>query len=686
MTQSSNHRRRLLVVTVAFLAALASTPARALLPADAPFAAPSVDAAASGLTMTADARYTVDPAKRRVHVVIGLAATNHRTDTKTRRYFFDRLFLAVQPGTTGFKVTSTGANPSVHVQRASSTYTLLRIDFGKQLGAGGTRSFKLTFDLTDPGGAATRTTRIGTTLVTFGVWGFGSAGTPGGTVSVVFPAGFAVDVASPELGKPATDAAGNITYATARLANPLTFFAYFVANRPGAYKETTLRVTIDGQPVPITLRAWPDDPAWAKRVGSLLARGLPALARDIGLPWTVTQPLIVSEAISRSGAGFAGRYNPPAGQIDIAYYANTFVVLREAAHAWFDGGLVADRWASEGFASWYALRAAKTIGEKKVTGDVLTPALEKSRVPLNAWSPPGQDDATIQAAEYAAALQLATKIGERAGPSGLSAVWRAIREQRAAYQPTGTAASLETSTAPPDWRGLLDLFEEQTGSTYDDLWRAWVVRSADEPLLADRTSARLRYASVANRAETWLLPRVVRDALRAWQFSQANELLDGATTALDDRDAVLAAAAAAGLTPPTSMATDFEGPRGFAAASAEADAELAAIAAYRQAAATRPADPDPLARVGLWNSDPSSALASAVGAFSSGDLRASVESSTFARQIWTTAAEVGRNRVLGVGASLAALLLAGWLVLRGVRDRRRVRRRRRRSPLMAHRG
>ncbi|HEX2755736.1 MAG TPA: hypothetical protein VHM48_09745 [Candidatus Limnocylindrales bacterium] len=662
-------RRHGLVVGLALLAAVISIPAAALLPAGAPFAVPAAAAATGGLTMTADARYTVDPARRRVHVAVALAATNHRTDTKTRRYFFDRAFLAVQPGTTGYKVTTPGAHPTVHVQRRASTYTLLRIDFGKQLGAGGTRRFKLTFDITDPGGAATRTTRIGTTLVSFGAWGFGSAGNPGGSVTVVFPAGFSIDVDAPLLGKPATDTFGNVTYATGRLASPLTFFAYFVADRPGAYKETTLRVTVDGKAVPITLRAWPDDPTWAKRVGSLLTRGLPALAKDIGLPWTVEQPLIVSEAISRNATGFSGRYNPPAGEIEIAYYATSFVVLHEAAHAWFDGGLLADRWASEGFASYYALRAAKAIGQKKVTGDVLTPALEKSRVPLNSWSAAGEDDATVEDAEYAAALKLATLIAARAGTDGLTTVWQAIRERRAAYQPTGPRASLETSDAAPDWRGLLDLLEERTAKTYDDLWKAWVVRSADEALLIDRANVGQRYAAVARQADTWLLPRVVRDALRAWQFDQANELLDGASTALDDRDVVLDATAAAGLTPPSTMQTDFEGPRGFAAASAEAEAELAAINAYRQTVATRPAEPDMITRIGLWNSDPSALVAAAVAAFSAGDLRASVESSAYARTIWTTAADIGRNRVLAIGASLAAVLVAGWLLLRWFRDR-----------------
>jgi hypothetical protein len=677
-------RRRSLVVALAFLAAVASTPVRALLPTDSPFATPVAAAASSGLTMTADTRYVVDPAKRRVHVAVTLVATNHRVDTKTHRFFFDQAYLAVQPSTTAYRISSAGITPAVRVQKRTKTYTLLRLDFGKRLGAGASRTFKLRFDIADPGGVATRTTRIGTSLVSFGAWGFGSVGASGGTVAVVFPAGFTIDVTAPELGAPTTDAAGNVTYTTGRLANPLAFFAYFVADRPGTYKETSLKVTIDGQLVPVTLRAWPDDPEWAKRVGSLLKRGLPALAKDIGLPWSVGRPLIVQEAISRNASGFAGRYNPQAGQIEIAYYASTFVVLHEAAHAWFDGGLLADRWASEGFASWYALRAAKAIGEKKVTGSVLTPALEAVRVPLNAWGTPDATSPTVEDAEYAAALQLATLIGQRAGVGGLTAVWRAIHEQRAAYQPTGSGATLETSSAALDWRGLLDLLDEQTTTTYDDLWSAWVVRPADESLLSDRAGLRLRYGAVARRADPWLMPRVVRDALRAWQFDQATELLDGASTALDDRDAVLDATAGAGLTPPPTMETEFQGPRGFAAASAEADAELAAIAAYRQAVATRPAEPDLVTRLGLWNSDPTGALGSAVAAFSSGDLRASVEASAYAQKIWTTAAEVGRNRALAIGGSLAAVLIVGWLLLRGLRERG-VRRRRRRA-LMAHRG
>jgi len=518
--------------------------------------------------------------------------------------------------------------------------------------------------------------------VSFGAWGFGGAsGAAGGSVTVVFPAGFNIDVTAPGLKEPTTDAAGNVVYETGPLDDPLKFFAYFVADRPSDLAETPLTVTIDGQAVPIALRAWPDDPTWAKRVGSLLNRGLPALGTSIGLPWSIGRPLVIQEAVSRSNTGFAGRYNPSAGTIEIAYYAGTFVILHEAAHAWFDGSLLADRWASEGFASWYAIQAAKAIGEKGVTGDPLTPALEKLRVPLNAWGPAGSVTGDAEEAEYASALKLAGLIAERAGP-GLSDVWQTIQARRAAYQPTGTGGSPETTDAAPDWRGLLDLLEDGTGTSFTDLWTTWVIRPAEAQLLTDRAAARTRYEAVRTRAGAWRLPKIVRDAMRAWQFDQANELLAGAERALDDRDAVAAAAQKAGLTAPATMQTDFEGERGFAAASAEGGAELAAISAYWDAAQTRPANPDVLEMIGLWNAEPVAVLDQAATTFASGDLQGSVQDSALAKATWTTARDIGRNRVVAISASLAALLLGAWLVFRWFRDRGA----RRRRPAMARRG
>src|SRR5919112_385319 len=129
----------------------------------------------------------------------GLTIINHRRDTKTREFYYDRAYLAVQPGTTGFKVSSATGNPSVSVAAKRKDHTLLRIDFGKRLNAGATRTVTLAFNIVDKGGSPTRDIRIGTSLVSFAAWAFASDSTPGGSVTVTWPAGYNIEVESPEL-------------------------------------------------------------------------------------------------------------------------------------------------------------------------------------------------------------------------------------------------------------------------------------------------------------------------------------------------------------------------------------------------------------------------------------------------------------------------------------------------------
>jgi hypothetical protein len=539
--------------------------------------------------------------------------------------------------------------------------------------------------------------------VTFGAWAFATEATPGGSVTVAFPPGYTVEVQTGDVGAPKTDAAGGTTFASGRLADPIGFFAYFVADRPNTYTETIRPVEVDGRALDIAVRAWPDDPAWAERVGGLLERGLPVLSERIGLPWVAERPLVVAEAISRSTAGYSGKYEPATGRIEIAYYADPFVVLHEAAHAWFNGALLADRWANEGFASWYALDSATVIGEK-VAAAPLTPALAEGKIALNAWGPVGSNEAVEEDYGYAASAELARLVAERAGPSGLASVWDAARRGIGAYQPAGLGSSneapvggrampgaangsdvrpIEAQSGPPDWRGLLDLLEDRTGQKYDDLWRTWVVRNEETGLLAVRAGVRRQYGQVVSRAGEWQLPPVIRQAMRAWQFEQATELLESADLALDDRDAVTAAADGAKLSLPRALEAAFESDAGFAAAAAEADAELLTIDAYARARDSRLPDPGIVEQVGLLWTTPELDLARAADAFASGDLRGSVAASGSARIAWEGASDTGRSRLMTIlAALLVALVLVGFLVssVRGLGTRRSRRRRR----AMAH--
>jgi hypothetical protein len=677
--------RRLMPLLVALIIAVGISAA--------PPAAEPVRAATPDLTIVTEARYDVQPAKRRVRVTVDLVLRNRLKDTATRRFYFDRAFLAVLPGTSGFKL---GPSGSVRATRKTKDYTLLQLNLGSRLFSGKTARYRLTFNLPDRGGSLSRNVRVGDSLASFPVWAFASDSTPGSSVSVVFPKGFTVQVESGKLPDPVVDPDGRTIFTTGTLEKPLSFFAYVVADRPGAYEEHERTAQVGLEAIDLTIRAWKDDPEWAKRVGGLFERGLPELSGQIGLPWSREGGLVVEEAASRSTGGYAGLFNPETGKVEVAYYADDFVVLHEAAHAWFNGTLLVDRWATEAFASYYALEAARAL-EVKAKGDKLTDALRESRIPLNSWGAIGREDTAVEDYAYAATLELARLIAERAGSEGLQAVWQAAADGVGAYQApveptaesgTGTAVAVATERVPgpPDWRGLLDLLEDRTEVSYDDLWREWVIRPEDEPLLAARAAARERYGDVVDDAASWSLPRPIRDALRAWQFDAASGLLDEADAILDRRDDLETAAAEVGLTPPDTLQVAFEGDDGFADATLEADTQAETIERYANAIAGRPVDPGPLVQLGLWQADPEADLDAARTAFAAGDLEAAARSADLALATWLSAEQVGQGRALTIGLAVLVVIVLLVLVIVVVTRHRRGRRRAAlaRSALMAH--
>jgi hypothetical protein len=648
-----------------------------------PAAVPALRAAEPDLTVVSDARYDVQPEQHRVRVNLTLVLTNHLRDTVTKRYYFDRAFLAVLPDTSGFKLTWAGSGtPEVHVSKKTADYTLLRLDLGQRLFSGKSATYKLRFDLVDPGGEPTRDVRVGETLVSFPVWAFATDATPGGSVKVVFPAGFEVDVEAGEIPDPTTTADGQVIFQTPPLPKPLSFFAYLVGDRPGAYAERTVSTVVAGDSVTLTVRAWPDDPDWSTRVGELVARALPVLATEVGMDWPLDGGLVVQEAASRSTGGYAGLFDPNGRRVEVAYYADDFVVLHESAHAWFNGSLLADRWANEAFASLYALQAAGSLGVP-VKDETVTPELLEAAIPLNAWGPLGRESTATEDYAYAASVTLAKAILQRGGAEALRRVWADAATRIGAYQPpvtggdgVGTPGSApESVDGPPDWRGLLDLLEAETSISFDDLWRKWVVRDTDMPLLDPRRETRARYQEVVAAAGDWHLPRPVRDTLRAWQFGTADDLLAGATRILEQKAAIEAAASASGLTPPDTLRTAFELPDGFDVASQEAAAELEGIRRYDQAAASRPAEPDAVQVLGMYGTTPDAELARARDLFAAGDLAASTDAAAAAALIWTTAEDVGRGRLVSIAALVLAFLVALVLIVGSVRARRRRRRR-----------
>lgn len=625
----------------------------------APLGVPPTRAAASDLSIVTAATYTVQPAKGRVRVIVTAVIANHRADTKVNRFYFDHAFLAVQPGAAAPTVTDGPSGSSVRVASRSADATVLRLDFGKLYG-GKSRTVKFAFNLQDPGSGARRLIRIGTSLITFPVWAYASDGATGSRVIVRFPKGYDVQVESGSFASRGTSSDGGMFLATGPLANPLSFFAYVSAQQPATYRDSSLSVPVAGARIDLTMRAWKDDKSWAPRVGALFEQALPVLRDAVGFPWPHATPVVVQEAVSRSTGGYAGLYDPEAGQIQVAYWASQAVIVHEAAHGWFNGHLLADRWAVEGFSSLYAQQALTTL-KIKASAPKITAKLQAAAFPLNAWPAAPAPASASESYGYAASYALAAAIAERAGPAAMANVWAAAKAGVGAYQPPavqGAAAARETVDGAPDWRGLLDLLEAQTGKEFTDLWRAWVVRPGEAALLVERAAARSAYAALVAEADGWVVPRSVRDALRNWRFETAQELIAGARAVLAQRTGLEAQAAASGCTLPGKVEALFES-GAFAAAVAEAGAEAAAMTAITTVGAGQQAAADPFTAVGLIGIDPAASLATARAALAAGDPAGAVAAANDASRARAEAFGEGRRRVLMGAALLAALAVLG---------------------------
>lgn len=636
-------------------------------------------AAEDGLRIVTDATYDVRPADRLVRVTIAATATNTAPDTAEGRTYFTGLTFALQPGAANVRAVSGDVDLPLVVREQTDEFTSVDLTYHQSVYLGQVYRYTITYELRDGGTAPDRDVRVTPSVVAFPVWAFGSAGVRGSSVSVQLPPGYSTTVEAGPLNE-STGQAGTILSAV-DLADPFAFFAYVSADRPGAFVETRTSVDIRGGTAPVVVRAWEDDPDWGVRTVDLFERGVPALIDLVGLPYPVNGRLRVEEAATSRLGEYAGTYNDVTELITVRYDADAVVSLHEAAHMWFNEDLLRGRWIGEAWAEWYAVQAAEALGED---GDVyeLTPAQLEFRIPLNEWGAFGVEDLSVEDYAYAATYEVATLVGERTDVDALQRVWRAAADNEMSYQPASAAGDGRPETGidatQPDWQRLLDLLEERTGASYDDLWREWVVTDEEAPLLEQRATVRGAYAATVRRAGDWEMPDDLRFALGAWRFDEVAGDLDTAGEVLDQRAAIAERADALDLSPSGALRDAFEGDAGLDAAQAAGSAELATLGAMERASAQQADAPSALETVGLIGTDPAAQLADARAAYEAGALETADRSVAAAAEARDGADGAGRLRVGAVGG---VILGADLLVMGAAAARRRRRRRRARAAL-----
>ncbi len=618
-------------------------------------AVPSPTAAADGgLVVLAQTRYVVQPAAHRVHVTVEAVATSFEPDTSEGQVYYSGITFAVQPGATNVAAFSGGQQIGARIIEQTDDFTSIEVTFGRGVFFRQSYAYVVSFDLVDPGGEGTRDLRIGESLAAFPIWAFGTSDEPGSSVRVELPGGYTPDLQGSEMSVAELPDGGTVL--GAEPVDPFDFFAYLSADRPGAFTNRSITVDVHGTPADVLIRAWQDDPEWGKRVTRLLRRGLPALQDLIGVDYPGAGRLSVEEAATSRLGEYAGIYNTVTGVIRVRYDADAFVTMHEAAHIWFNGSFFADRWINEAWAEYYGVAAGRAIGANGATID-LTDELLAVRIPLNDWGAIGVESLEVEDFGYAATYSLAQRIAERAEVEGLQLVWQAADAGEKAYQPIqdGAEPDIGVPFGLEDWKRLLDLLEERTDAEYADLWREWVVNDEQQPLIAERQSARHLYDEVVAEAGTWELPESIRTDMAAWEFETANEALTAATEVLDDRDAIEAATAELRLTAPDTLREAFEGDAGLAAADDEADAQLATLELLAVGDETLTDEPALLESIGLIGNDPAAELEQARSSFEDGELAEAEQAAARAIDSREAAADAGRVRVMAAGAGVLIL-------------------------------
>jgi hypothetical protein len=624
-------------------------------------------AADRGLVVIAQTRYQAIPEERRVHVTIDAVATSYTPNPPDGLAYYPTATFALQPGATNISASANGQALDVAVDDSDPNFVDATVSFVDGVFFEQFYPYQVAYDLLDPGGAPDRNLRISPSIVALPIWAFGTGGEPGGSVTVVLPAGFTPTVQGDGLER-TVGVADEVVLSTTSLPDPFNFFAYVSADRPGAFTSTPLTIDVGGHTASLNVKAWQDDPQWGATMSELMTDGLPTLQRLIGLPYTAPRTLTVEEAATSLLGEYAGIYNNQTGVIRVRYDADAYVGLHEAAHLWFNGDLFPDRWILEAFAEFYGVQAANAIGASGQAFD-LTNDLLPSKIPLNDWGALGAVDPSVEEYAYAASYHLALLIFARADLPTLQVVWRAVEDHEMAYQPAHGNGTAEVGVDPSltGWQELLDLLDERTGHSFDDLWTDWVVNPQQETVLQQRAVARQDYLSVVALAKDWNLPSDLRAAMGAWRFDLAEADLAAARTVLGARAQIAARADVLGLTPPGALQVEFEARNGLNAAQQEATAEIGALTAIATASDRLAESESLLELIGLIGESPGADLAAARVAFEADRLDAATADANRALQARAGAEAEGQTRV-AIGISGILLVSGGTLV--GVRLRR----------------
>ncbi len=610
--------------------------------------------AAEPYSMATKATYTIDPIAGTVRVSVDVTFTNTTPDPAGRYSLFGSVPIPVQDGAQAVTAhDGTGKLTAVLSGGGGAAGTVATVTLRTPLRYGKVVTFTFAYRLAD--GVNPRI-RVRSSAIVVPIWSFGTSG----IVSVHLPSGFSVATRGATLSTEA--ATVETVLSSGPIKDPGSWLALLTATRAGAYTTVARTVPLEGGTMDLRVRAWDDDPTWGSEILNLLANGLPVLQTQIGLPYSGTGPMLVTESLP-AGGGQLAESAPGAQEIAVSFDAAPFTVLHQAAHLWLGTALISDRWIREGVASEAAERAAAQLGYALP----FDPAAEaKSRagaaIPLDTWGNGGGDaaSAATDAWAYASTWDLVDRIVIAVGQDDLRQVLARAAAGIGAYAPAGSELTPAAASTPLrlDARRFLDQLEEVSGRDLSALFATGVFGPGEAPELVLRTAARADYAALGTLAGDWGEPDTIRRLMEGWHFDDARSAMAAATAWWKQRDGLIVQVGDAGLAAPTRLRDLWRSDGGDDTARAELTAETALVGAYRAAVDEIGGAPNPIEWLGLLGQPtPTELLATAAGLFADGDLAGAADRISEALSVHRDAQAAGVVR-LAIGVAGVAVLAA----------------------------
>lgn len=500
---------------------------------------PPAARAANGMTETGTTTYEVIPSKNLIQVTVQITIQNETPNQTTSSgytyYYWNLTAISVEASAGPVSASSNGGVVTASASGGNDYYRIVKLSY-PNVYYGQTRIVNATYTIPGAPHAASvfRASQAYASLCAVG------NGEDTGSVSVVVPDGFNVNIASGGQLSKTSDTDGKQYFSSGTQTNPRKFWTCVSAEYPANLTHTPL--TAGGQSFDIT--GWPEDPAWSTTVSEDVGGDVGRLQDLTGLKMP-GGTIVLAEAGDEQLGLYGGTYNPSTTKAAIPETARKDVVAHELSHIWFNQAMFVDTWLSEGLAGY----SEKAAGEGNYSPCTAPGVYPGSGSPdLMSWQKLNYNSTTqdqnVSDWQYAASCYFITVVADAMGPEGFRNVLKAAAADEMAYVGATPGETLPGAKSPLSSKQMLDLIDERgmVPAGIADLDRAQTALAAygvfDSATLATRSSARAIYHALAASAGTWKLPLAIRKAMSTWDYPAAQTAMATARQILDARTAI----------------------------------------------------------------------------------------------------------------------------------------------------